>query len=125
VGGGKFDLQAQGDFNLAELREQLKSGLVSETTARVAKAIEELSGRGKFDLVLKRGANEAMQFDGKMALDNARLRFDVYTLSEIKVSRVHAERNQKARKIRAQLGGSLIQIQLALNDYGAVMALLT
>jgi hydroxypyruvate isomerase len=89
---------------LAELREQLKSGLVSETTARVATAIEELSGRGKFDLVLKRGANEAMQFDGKMALDNARLRFDVYTLSEIKGELAFTPSEIKGEKIRAQLG---------------------
>lgn len=117
--GGKFDLQAQGDFNLAELREQLKSGLVSETTARVATSIEELSGRGKFDLVLKRGANEAMQFDGKMALDNARLRYDEYTLSEIKGELAFTPREIKGEKIRAQLGGSPIQIQLSLKDYGA------
>ena len=117
--GGKFDLQAQGDFNLAELREQLKSGLVSETTARVATSIEELSGRGKFDLVLKRGANEAMQFDGKMALDNARLRYDVYTLSEIKGELAFTPREIKGEKIRAQIGGSPIQIQVSLKDYGA------
>jgi uncharacterized protein YhdP len=117
--GGKFDLQAQGDFNLAELREQLKSGLVSETTARVATSIEDLSGRGKFDLVLKRGANEAMQFDGKMALDNARLRYDLYTLSEIKGELAFTPREIKGEKIRAQIGGSPIQIQVSLKDYGA------
>ena len=117
--GGKFDLQAQGDFNLAELREQLRSGLVSETTARVATSLEELSGRGKFDLVLKRGADEAMQFDGKMALDNARLRYDVYTLSEIKGELAFTPREVKGEKIRAQIGGSPIQIQLSLKDYGA------
>ena len=118
-GGGKFDLQAQGDFNLAELREQLRSGLVSETTARVANSLEELSGRGKFDLVLKRGADEAIQFDGKMAVDNARLRYDVYTLSEIKGELAFTPREVKGEKIRAQIGGSPIQIQLSLKDYGA------
>jgi uncharacterized protein YhdP len=117
--GGRLELQAQGDFNLAELREQMKSGLFSEAAAKFASSVAELAGRGKVDIALKRSANEAIQFDGKVALDNARLRYHDYALSEIKGELLFTPKEIKGEKIRAQLGGSPIQIQLALKEYGA------
>jgi len=117
--GGRLELQAQGDFNLAELREQMKSGLFSEAAAKFASSVAELTGRGKVNIALKRSANEAIQFDGKVALDNARLRYNDYALSEIKGEILFTPKEIKGEKIRAQLGGSPVQIQLALKDYGA------
>lgn len=115
---GKLEVQAQGDVNLAELREQMKSGLFSEAAATFASSLAELSGRSKVDIALKRSASEAIQFDGKLALDNARLRYDDYALSEIKGDLLFTPKEIKGEKIRAQLGGSPIQIQLAVKDFG-------
>src|SRR5258705_3878470 len=78
---------------------------------------QELSGRGKMDLASERSTQELLRFDGKMPLDNARLRYDEYALSELQGDLAFTAKEIKAEKIRAQLNGSPIQIQLALEDY--------
>ena len=118
-GRGGLELAARGDFNLAELRNQLKAEFVSEHTAKIAASIDELDGRSRVDLTVKRAANEPLQFAGKVTLDNARLRYDDYALSEIKGEIAFSPKEIKGEKIRAQLRGAPVQLQLALNDYGA------
>ena len=68
---------------------------------------------------MKRGANEPLQFAGKVALDNARLRYDDYALSEIKGEIAFSPKEIKGEKIRAQMSGAPVQLQLALTDYDA------
>ncbi|MGZ8495089.1 MAG: AsmA family protein, partial [Candidatus Binatia bacterium] len=46
-GRGGLELAARGDFNLAELRNQLKAEFVSERTAKIAASIDELDGRSR------------------------------------------------------------------------------
>ncbi|HSQ12174.1 MAG TPA: AsmA-like C-terminal domain-containing protein [Candidatus Deferrimicrobium sp.] len=118
-GRGGLELAARGDFNLAELRNQLKAEFVSEHTAKIAASIDELDGRSRVDLTVKRAANEPLQFAGKVTLDKARLRYDDYALSEIKGEIAFSPKEIKGEKIRAQLRGEPVQLQLALNDYGA------
>jgi uncharacterized protein YhdP len=118
-GRGGLELAARGDFNLAELRNQLKAEFVSEHTAKIAASIDELDGRSRVDLTVKRAANEPLQFAGKVTLDKARLRYDDYALSEIKGEIAFSPKEIKGEKIRAQLRGAPVQLQLALNDYGA------
>ena len=117
-GRGGLELAARGDFNLAELRNQLKAEFVSERTAKIAASIDELDGRSRVDLTVKRAANEPLQFAGKVILDNARLRYDDYALSEIKGEMAFSPKEIKGEKIRAQLSGAPVQLQLALTDYG-------
>lgn len=117
-GRGGLELAARGDFNLAELRNQLKTEFVSEGAAKIAASIHELDGRSRVDLSVKRGANEPLQFAGKVALDNARLRYDDYALSEIKGEIAFSPKEIKGEKIRAQMSGAPVQLQLALTDYG-------
>lgn len=116
-GRGAFDLAARGDFNLAELRDQLKAEFISERAAKIATSIRELDGRSRVDLTVKRAPNEALQFTGKVALDNAALRYDDYALSEIKGDLVFSPKEIKGEKIRAQLSGSPVQVQVSLKDY--------
>jgi len=118
-GRGGFEFAARGDFNLAELRDQLKAEFVSERAAKIAASIRELDGRSLVDLTVKRSANEPLQFTGKIALDNARLRYDDYALSEIKGELNFSPKEIKGEKLRAQLSGSPVQLQLALKDYAA------
>ncbi len=118
-GRGGLELAARGDFNLAELRNQLKAEFISERTAKIAASIDELDGRSRVDLTVKRAANEPLQFAGKVTLDKARLRYDDYALSEIKGEIAFSPKEIKGEKIRAQLRGAPVQLQLALNDYGA------
>ncbi len=114
---GKLTLQARGDVNLAELKEQVRSGGFAPPADKFIASLQELSGRSKIDLPLERSPQEPLQFDGKMTLDNARLRYDEYAFSELQGDLAVTAKEIKAEKIRAQLNGSPIQIQLALKDY--------
>jgi uncharacterized protein YhdP len=116
---GKFDLQARGDVNLAELKEQFKYDWFPLETAKVASSIQELGGRAKIDLRLRRLPAGPIQFEGKATLDNARIRYDRYALSELHGEVAFTPKEIKGENIRAQLGGSPLQIQLSLKDYGS------
>jgi uncharacterized protein YhdP len=114
--GGQIELHAVGDFNLAELREQLRHGLLP-AGAKLASSVQELGGRGKADLTIKSMPDTPLQFGGRLALENARLRYGDYSLSEISGDLQLSPKEIKGEKIRAQLRGSPVQIQLALSDY--------
>jgi uncharacterized protein YhdP len=116
-GRGGLELTARGDFNLAELRDQLKAEFISERAAKIAASVSELDGRSRVELSVKRAANEPLQFAARIALDNARLRYDEYALSEIKGEIDFSPHEIKGEKIRAQLSGSPVQLQLMLKDY--------
>ncbi len=116
--GREFSLRAHGDINLAELKEQAKSGWVSPSAAKIASSLQELSGRSGLDLALKVSDHEPVQFDAKVTLDNARLRYDEYALSELQGELTLTPKAVKGEKIRAQLNSSPVQIQLTLADYG-------
>lgn len=118
AGGGKIEVHATGDFNLAELRDQLRIGLLPDG-AKLASSVQELGGRGKADLTIKSVPNTPLQFDGKVALDNARLRFGDFPLTEIRGDLQLSPKEIKGEKIRALLRGSPVQLQLALTDYVA------
>ena len=118
-GRGALELSARGDFNLAELRSQLRTEFVSERAAKIVTAIHELDGRSRVDLTVKRGANEPLQFAGKVALDNATFRYDDYALSQIKGEIAFTPRVIRGEKIRAQMSGAPLQLQFALTEYGA------
>ncbi|MGH7794034.1 MAG: AsmA-like C-terminal domain-containing protein [Candidatus Binatia bacterium] len=113
---GRLDVKARGEINLAELKEQIKPQL-SPRTAKLVSALQELSGRGKVDLGLKRAPNAPLHFEGKVALDQVRLRYGEISLGDLRGEISFTPKEIKGEKIRAQLGGSPIQIQLALKDY--------
>ena len=114
---GRLEVQLKGDMNLAELKEQIKKGLLSARATKIASSIEELGGRSRIDFALKRLVNGPLQFDGKFALENALLRYDDHSFSDLQGEVTVTPSEIKAEKLRAQLSGSPIQIQLALKDY--------
>ena len=114
---GRLDVQARGDINLTELKQQIAPQL-SPRTAQLLATVRDLSGRGKVDLGLKHGPNAPLHFDGKIALDQVRLRYDEIALDDLHGELAFTPKEIKGEKIGAQLGGSPIQIQLALKDYG-------
>ncbi len=114
---GKLDLHTRGEINLAELKEQLKSLDLSPKTAKVLLSVQELSGRGKVQLAIKRLPNAPIEFDGTAALDHVRVRYDDFSLSELQGDLAFSPKEIKSEQIRAQLAGSPIQIRLALKDY--------
>ena len=116
---GKLDLKARGEMNLTELKGQLKSHPLSDRTAKVLSSIQELSGRGKIDLALQRLPDAPIQFDGQVQLDRARLRYDDFSISEMRGAIAFTPKEIVAKQISAQLAGAPIQVRLALKDYAA------
>jgi hypothetical protein len=115
--GGSWEAQLRADVNLTELREQARAGLLSPQAAKLAAALQDLAGRGKVELALKRAVNGPVELNGKAVLENGRLRYGDYALSEIKGELLFTPKEIKGEQLRAQLAGAPIQMQLALKDY--------
>ena len=113
---GKLDVKARGEINLAELKGQIKPRL-SARAAQLISSVQELSGRGKIEFGLKRAANAPLHFAGNVAVDQARFRYGEISLGDLHGEIAFTPEAIKGERIRAQLGGSPIQIQLALKDY--------
>ena len=116
---GRLDFETRGEINLAELKEQLKSIDFAPKTAKVLASVQELSGRGKMKLGLKKMPDAPIQFDGTAQLDHVRIRYDDFSLNEIQGEVAFTPREIKGEQIRAQLAGSPIQLRFALKDYDA------
>jgi uncharacterized protein YhdP len=114
---GKLDLQLRGDVDLAELKEQVRAGLFSARAAKIASSLQDLAGRSKIDFALKRSADAPLQFDGKIALENVRVRYDDHSFSDLQGEVNFTPNEIKTDKLRAQVSGSPIQLQLAIKDY--------
>ena len=117
AGQGALQFSARGEVDLAELREQLMQGFLPAQTPRVVSSIQEIAGRGKFDVAVSRTAGSLPLVEGKIMLDGPRLRIDNFSLSEIRGDLALTPTELKAEKVRALLSGSPIQIQLDLKDY--------
>ncbi len=117
--GGKLELHAAADVNLAELREQLEKPWLPAQVTRLVSSIEEIGGRGKAELSITTARDSPPQFDGKVAVDNARLRYNQYVLSGIRGEFRVSPKEIKGDKIRALLRGSPVQAQLSLTRYAS------
>jgi hypothetical protein len=118
VGQDIIDIHAVGDVDLAELREQMKLAIFPPQVTKLSASVAELDGRGRIDLHWRRAAESVPQFEGNVTLDNARLRFDDVSLTEIKGDLTLSSSEIRAQRLSALLLNSPIQIQLALSNYG-------
>lgn len=116
-GSGSMDLRARGELELAELKEQLKLDLFPGQAAKLAANIQELDGKGKFGLVVRQRADAPLHFEGKVALEHARLRLDDLSLTELKGELVLSPKEIRAEKASALLFGSPLNLRLAVKDY--------
>jgi uncharacterized protein YhdP len=113
---GNLDMRVVGEVDLAELREQMKLGMLP---SQVASSLADLGGKGRIDLSLQRSGDSAPRFEGKLTLDNARLRFDEISLTEIKGDLALSPPEIRTEKLRALLSNSPVQIQLLLTNYAS------
>ncbi len=116
---GALELRARGEADLGELREQLQQGLLPAQVTKAAAAIQEMAGRGSFDLAVSRTAESVSLVEGRIALDGARIKLNDFPLTEVRGEIALTAADINAEKVRALLSGSPVQIQLALNDYAA------
>ena len=114
---GKLELELKGDVNLAELKEQVKAGLFTARAAKIASSLQDLGGRSKINFALKRLADAPLHFDGKITLENARVRYDDHSFSGVQGEVTFTPNEIKTERLRAQVSGSPVQLQLAIKDY--------
>ena len=114
---GKLELELKGDVNLAELKEQVKAGLFTARAAKIASSLQDLGGRSKINFALKRLADAPLHFDGKITLENARVRYDDHSFSDVQGEVTFTPNEIKTERLRAQVSGSPVQLQLVINDY--------
>jgi hypothetical protein len=119
AGKGNLDIRATGEVELAELREQIRQGALPAEAAKVFASVGDLGGKGKGFLSLRRVGESAPQFEGKVMLDNARVRFDDIALTEIKGDLTLSSAEIRTEKLRGLLSNSPVEIQLALMNYAS------
>jgi uncharacterized protein involved in outer membrane biogenesis len=115
---GALKLQARGDLDLAEVREQLLLG-VFPAQANMLADIQELNGRGRAEVSLHRIKEAPPQITGTLALDNAQLRKDDFLLSQLRGEIDFTGTEVKAEKMDATISESPIQIAFILRDYAS------
>ena len=117
--GGALELRANGELELAELQEQLKSEIVAPQAAKLAQTVHDLAGKAKFDLTLQQQPKAPMQVAGKLTLDGARLRVEKYFLTDLKGDLTFTPQEIRAEKARALLSGSPVQGVVTVRNYAA------
>ena len=118
-GQGHLDIHAIGEVDLAELYQQLKLGVFPSSVARLSSSLADVGGKGRIQLSLQRSGESSPSFEGKVTLDNARLRFDEISLTEIKGDLALSPTAIETERLRALLSDSPVQIQLSLSNYAS------
>jgi uncharacterized protein involved in outer membrane biogenesis len=118
-GKGNLDIHAIGELDLGELREQMKLAVFPTQVARLSSSLTDLGGKGHIQLNLQRWGESAPRFEGKVTLDNARLRFDEISLTEIRGDLALFPTEIRTERLQALLSNSPVQIQLSLSNYAA------
>jgi len=114
---GKWNLRGRGEVNLAELKEQIKLTGAAPRADKLLGSVRELTGRSKIEFTVARSPQASPQFSAGLTLERARLRYRDYALTDVQGILSVSDKEIRAEKIRAQLNGSPIEIQLALSDY--------
>ena len=116
---GNIDIRAVGEVDLAELREQMRLGVLPSQVTKLSSSLGELAGKGRVQLSLQRLGESAPQFEGKVTLDNARLRFDDISLTDIRGDLMFFPAEIRTEKLPALLSNSPVQLQLSLTNYAS------
>jgi uncharacterized protein involved in outer membrane biogenesis len=118
-GRADLEVRAVGELDLAELHKQIKLAVLPTQVTKLSSSLGDLGGRGRIQLNLRRSAESPPYFEGTLTLDNARLRFDDISLTEIKGDLALSPTEIRAEKVRALLSNSPVQIQLSLTNYAS------
>ena len=118
-GKGNLEIRALGDVDLTELREQIKLGVFPAQMAKLSSSVTELGGKGRIRLSLQRLGESAPRFEGKVALENARIRFDDFFLTEVRGDLALSPTEIHTEKLRALLSNSPVEVQLSLINYAS------
>ncbi len=117
LAGRKYlELRVKGEADLRQLRDQLKAGFIPDQAAKAVAVLQELSGKGRFGLLLRTDFASSHHYEGRLSLENARLRIDDFSLSQVKGELSFSPQEIRAEKVNALLGGSPVLIRVALRN---------
>lgn len=116
-GPEQLEIQAKGEADLAQLHQQLKLSIFPEPLSKVASSLQEMDGKGRFGLSLRKTSTAPYEIHGKISLEQVRLRMDDWALSEIKGDLALSPQQVRVEKATALLSGSPLNIRLYLNQY--------
>jgi uncharacterized protein involved in outer membrane biogenesis len=116
---GLLQLRARGEVELSELREQAQRGILPAELTKALLAVHALGGGSRFDMALTRLGDEPPRAEGKLSLDNARLQWDAYALTDIDGDLMFTPTEIKTERVRALIHGSPVEMRLALRNYTA------
>jgi uncharacterized protein YhdP len=114
-----LELKALGELDLTEVREQMKPGMLPAQAATLLSSVQEVSGRARADVSVRRAPNAPLQVAGNVTLMNARLRKDNLVLSELRGELTFTGTEIKGEQIKASVLGSPVQVELSLKDYSS------
>ena len=97
----------------------MKLGVLPSQVTKLSSSLGSWEARDESQLNLQRLGESAPQFEGKVTLDNARLRFDDISLTDIKGDLMLSPAEIRTEKLRALLSNSPVQLQLSLTNYAS------
>ncbi|MCH8055618.1 MAG: AsmA family protein, partial [Deltaproteobacteria bacterium] len=114
---GLLELRVGGEMNLRELREQLKLGLFPAPVGEITAVVQELSGKGKFQISLRKEFSSPYHFEGRLSLEDASLRIGDLSFTEVEGRLSLSPGEIRIEKVTALLAGSPLQAQGTLSQY--------
>lgn len=117
TGRGALELRIRGEMDLGELREQSKMGVFPARVANLTASVQELSGKGKFVISVRKEFASPYRIEGQISLENARLRMDDLSLSEIQGDLFLSPKEIHVDKATGFLSGSPLSLRVSLRNY--------
>lgn len=117
TGAGVWEAHARGELDLKELREQLRPGLLPSQISKIHAQLQELAGRGKFEVFLRKAASSPYHVEGRLALENTLLRVGDLSLNQISGSINFSPKEIRLEKLSGLLAGSPLRASGSLSQY--------
>jgi uncharacterized protein YhdP len=116
TGQGLLELRVRGDLDLGQLRDQLRLALFPPSVNKATGMLQELSGRGKVNLLLRTDW-VSHHYEGRLALENVGLRASDLSLSQVRGEVSFSPKEIRAERLSALLAGSPLTIRALLRNY--------
>jgi uncharacterized protein YhdP len=113
----ELQLHARGEADLGELREWAQRGILPAEFAKPISSLQALNGKSKFDIELTRGPDGAQRAAGTLAVENARLQWDGYPISDIDGDLIFTPTDIETKKVRALIHGSPVEMRWVIRNY--------
>lgn len=117
TGSGAVELEASGDLDLAELREQVRLTTFLPRVTKFAAGLKELGGKGEFQLRFRKEIGFPYHVEGKLSLNNVVLRTAGQSFSQISGDLSFSPEEISGENISARLENSPIHVRGRLSRY--------